>query len=186
MTVSIVKRLFTVDEYHEMGRTGILGEGDRVELIDGEIVQMSSIGRRHAACVNRLTHMFVSRLGLSAVVSIRNPVHLGQHSEPEPDVALLRPRSDFYASGHPGRTDILLIVEVAETSVDFDREVKIPRYAKAGIPEVWLVDLSADAIETHRSPTAGAYEQVQTVSGTERLVPLAFPHLDLSANEVLA
>jgi len=186
MTVQIQKRLFTVDEYHEMGRTGILCEDDRVELIDGEIVQMSPIGRRHAASVNRLNQLFSRHLGTSALVSIQNPVRLDQHSEPEPDVALLRPRSDYYASGHPGPSDVLLIIEVAETSVDFDREVKIPRYAEAGIPEVWLVDLSADAIDIHRSPTAAAYVQVQTVSGTDHLAPLALPQLKLSANEIIA
>ena len=167
MTVQVHKRLFTVNEYHQMGRSGILSEDDRVELIAGEIVEMSPIGRRHAACVNRLNQLSRRSLGTSAIVSIQNPVSLSQHSEPQPDVGLLRPRSDFYASEHPGPSDVLLIVEVAETSAGFDRDVKIPRYAEAGIPEVWLVDLADGAIHIHRTPTVAGYEQVQMISSGE-------------------
>jgi len=184
MTVEIQKRLFSADEYHKMAFTGILSEDDRVELIEGEIVQMSPIGRRHAACVDRLTQLFVRRLGDSAIVRVQNPVSLSCHSEPEPDVTLLRPRADFYASGHPGPDDILLIVEVAETSAQFDREVKIPLYANAGIREVWLIDLSDGAIRVHRSPIASGYERVQTISSGSLPAPLSFPDLQLSADEI--
>lgn len=185
MSVEIHKRLFSVDEYHQMVRTGILSEADRVELIEGEIVQMSPIGRRHAACVNRLNQLFSRRLGTAVLVSIQNPVSLSQHSQPQPDVALLRPRADFYASGHPGSDDILLVVEVAETSAQFDREVKIPLYAEAGIPEVWLVDLAAGTISVHRGPTAGGYDQVHTISSGELPSLLSLPQIRLSADEIL-
>lgn len=185
MTVEIQKRLFSADEYHQMACTGILSEEDRVELIDGEIVQMAPIGRRHSACVNRLNQLFSSRLGTAAIVSIQNPVYLGHHSEPQPDVALLRPRADFYASGHPGPDDVLLLVEVAETSGQFDREVKIPLYANAGIREVWLIDLSDGAILVHRSPTTAGYDRVQTLSSGELPAPLGFPEVRLSAEQIL-
>jgi Uma2 family endonuclease len=185
MTVQIQKRLFTVDEYRQMGRAGILGDDDRVELIQGEIVQMSPIGRRHAACVNRLNQLLSRRVGDSAIVSVQNPVSLSQHSEPQPDVALLRPRSDFYASRHPGPDDVLLIVEVAETSPEFDREVKMPLYAGAGIQEVWLVDLSEGNIQIYRSATAGGYEHVQTFASGQHLTPQTLPQLRVSTDEIL-
>lgn len=185
MTVEIPKRLFSADEYHQMACTGILSEDDRVELIEGEIVQMSPIGRRHAACVDRLTQLFVRRLGDSAIVRVQNPISLGRHSEPEPDVTLLRPQADFYASGHPGPDDVLLVVEVAETSGQYDREVKIPLYADAGIQEVWLIDLSDEAILVHRNPTAGGYHHVQTFSSGELPVPLGSSQMRISAEEIL-
>jgi len=129
MTVQTHKRLFNVDEYHRMAATGVLSESDRVELIGGEILEMSPIGRRHAACVDRLTRLLVIRLGETAIVRVQNPIALGQHSEPQPDVSLLRPRDDFYASGHPSPEDVLLVIEVCETSIDYDRDIKLPEYA---------------------------------------------------------
>jgi len=185
MAVEVSKRLFTVDEYHQMGETGILSEDDRVELIDGEIIEMSPIGRRHAACVDRLTRLFVTRLGKSAIVRVQNPILLTPRSEPQPDLALLWPRDDFYASGHPQPADILLVVEVAETSASFDREVKMPRYAQAAVPEAWLVDLSAGRVEVYRNPGAGGYEHLETASTGDHLVPLGFPHIPISVDEVL-
>jgi len=185
MVVQVARRRFTVDEYHAMVRAGILAEDDRVELIDGELLQMSPIGRRHAGCVNRLTRLFVNRAGGLAVVSVQNPVRLSEQSEPQPDLALLRPRDDFYASGHPGPEDILLLVEVAETSADYDRQVKIPVYAKAGVREVWLVDLTGGVVEVYRDPGQEGYRQVQTVSGVQQLVPLALPQIRFSADEIV-
>ncbi len=134
MTPRLLRRPFTVAEYHRMAEAGVLGEDDRVELLEGEIVQMTPIGSRHAACVARLTHLFVDRLQGRAQVNVQNPVHLSERSEPQPDLALLRPRPDFYARAHPGPADVLLLVEVAETSSDVDWTVKIPLYAGAGVP----------------------------------------------------
>src|ERR671938_544657 len=141
MSVQVAKRCFSVDEYYRMGEAGILTEDDRVELIEGEIIEMSPIGSRHAACVNRLNTLLGRHLRQTAIVSVQNPIRLDAYSEPEPDVALLRPRADYYESGHPTPADALLIVEVADTSADYDRIIKLPLYAKAGIPEAWLVDL---------------------------------------------
>lgn len=132
MTVQVQRRRFTVDQYHQMAEAGVLTEADRVELIAGELLEMSPIGRRHAACVNRLTRLFTSLLGESAIISVQNPIALSVHSEPQPDMALLRPRADFYASGHPGPEDVWLVVEVAETSPEYDRQIKMPEYASAG------------------------------------------------------
>lgn len=140
----ITRRRFTVDEYHRMAEAGILGEDDRVELLDGEIVEMTPIGPRHAGGVNRLTRLFTTRLGARAIVTVQNPVVLGVRWEPQPDLAILRPRPDFYSTAHARPEDILLIVEVAETSGEADRRVKVPGYAAAGVPETWRVDLPGD------------------------------------------
>ncbi len=180
----VVRRKFTVEEYHQLTRAGILREDDRVELIDGEIVEMSPIGPRHAACVARLTR-HLGRLGERTVVWVQNPIRLGAFGEPQPDVALLRPQPDFYAAGHPGPEDVLLVVEVAETSVDYDRQVKVPLYARWGIREVWLVDLEQDRIEVYRSPSPEGYGEMRVVGRGDRVTPVAFPELELRAEDVL-
>jgi Uma2 family endonuclease len=128
----VARHLFTVDEYHRMGEAGIFGEDDRVELIEGEIIEMSPIGSPHAARVKRLTQLLVRRLGTRAIVQVQDPVVLSQLSEPQPDLAVVKARADFYAAGHPQPTDILLVVEVADTSRVFDRNVKAPLYAPCG------------------------------------------------------
>jgi Uma2 family endonuclease len=183
--VKLQRHLFTVEEYHRMAEAGIFGEDDRVELLDGEIVEMTPIGSRHAACVDRLTHLLVEQVRGRAIVRVQNPIRLGQHSEPQPDLALLKPRSDFYAEAHPGAEDVLLVVQVAESSADSDRAVKVPLYARAGIPEVWLVDLAGVKIEVYREPMPHGYQDVRTVRGGQRLSPHTLPDLDLAAEAVL-
>ncbi len=136
MAAQVARRMFTTDEFHRMAAAGILSEDDRVELIDGEIVQMSPIGSPHASCVDRLTALFVRRFGRRAIIRVRNPIVLSRHSEPQPDLAVLKLRTDFYAEKHPGPSDVLLVVEVADTSADYDRLTKVALYARAGIPEV--------------------------------------------------
>jgi Uma2 family endonuclease len=137
MALQVSRRLFTVHEYDQMVQAGILHEDDRVELIEGEIIEMAAIGSRHAACVNRLVQLFVMHVAGQAIVHAQNPIRLSERTEPEPDLSLLKPRPDFYAAGHPGPQDVLLVIEVADSSIGFDREIKIPLYARAGIPEVW-------------------------------------------------
>src|SRR5919109_5115464 len=136
MSVQIMKRLFTTEDYHRMMASGILSENDHVELLGGEIVEMSPISSRHAACVNRLTQLFSNRFGNRTIVNVQNPIHLSANSEPQPDLATLRPRADFYSAAHAEPKDVFVIIEVAETSAEFDRDVKLPLYAQAGIPEV--------------------------------------------------
>lgn len=185
MALQIARRCFTVEEYHRMGAAGILSEDDRVELIEGEIVEMTPIGSRHASCVMRLNQLFSQRLGQRALVSVQNLIRLGERSEPQPDLALLRTRPDFYAQAHPEPRDVLLLVEVAETSGAYDREVKVPLYARAGIGEVWLVGLEYAGIEVYRQPGPQAYQLVQRVGPEARLAPQAFPDLALAAAEII-
>lgn len=168
-----------------MGETGILGEDDRVELIEGEIVEMTPIGARHAACVNRLNRVLTQRLGAEGIVGVQNPIVLGEHDEPQPDVVVLRPREDFYAAAHPRAGDVLLLVEVADTSREYDRVVKLPLYARHGIPEVWLVDLSAEAVETYREPREGTYEVTGSALRGHVVRPSGFPGLAITVAEVL-
>ena len=185
MAVQLLRRVFTVEEYHRIANAGILREDDRVELLEGEIVEMTPIGSRHAACVDRLNSLFVRGLGQRGIVRVQSPVRLGERSELQPDLALLRVRPDFYAQAHPGPTDILLLVEVAETSTEVDREVKVPLYARAGIREVWLVDLAGGCVEIYREPAPASYQQVQRVRRGQRLSPHAVPDLELAMDDVL-
>jgi len=176
---------FTVDQYHRMGEAGVFCEDDRVELIDGQVVEMTPIGPRHAGCVNRLTGL-LSRLGGGDVtVSIQNPVLLSERGEPQPDVTVLRHRPDGYATRHPEPADILFVIEVADTSVEYDRSIKIPLYARAGVPETWLVNLPADRIEVYRDPAGGSYADVTSVSRGETLTPLEVPSATLGVDRIL-
>ena len=183
-------RRFSIDEYHKMGEVGILKEDERVELIDGVITKMSPIGSEHAACVNKLNRLFSTLLPPEdATISVQNPIILDDGAEPEPDIALLKPRDDAYASGHPRPNDVLLIVEVADTSVDDDRTIKLPRYAAAGIPEMWLVNLPDRKIEVYQIPVgaeadAGYKIRVEYRLG-ETLSPEAFPNVKISVADVL-
>lgn len=185
MAIELLRRRFTVEEYHRMALAGILGEDDRVELIEGEIVTMTPIGVRHAACVRRLNRLLSARIGDRAIVDVQNPICLSEHSEPQPDVALLRPRPDDYAHAHPRPEDVLLVVEVAETSAESDRAVKLPLYAGAGIAEVWIVDLTAETVEVHRGPSPQGYEAVQRVGPKQTVSPRTLPDLTLATDDLL-
>jgi len=185
MSVQLLRRSFTVGEYHRMAEAGILRENDRVELLEGEILEMTPIGSRHAACVNRLNRLFSAQVGTLALISVQNPIQLGEHSEPQPDLALLRPRADFYAKAHPGPEDVLLVVEVAETSAESDRAIKVPLYARAGIPETWLVDLAGQCVEVRRKPTPQGYEEVQQLRRGQHIFPLAFSDLGIAVDEIV-
>ncbi|PYS10504.1 MAG: Uma2 family endonuclease, partial [Acidobacteria bacterium] len=152
MEAEVKKRLFTVEEYHQMAEAGILREDDRVELIDGEIIQMSPIGHRHMVCVNRANTLFIQAFGNGAVVSPQNPVRLTDWTEPQPDLVVFKPRADFYAKKEPVPEDVLFMVEIAETTLSYDRKIKLPRYAAAGIPEFWIGDLKNDILHVYRNP----------------------------------
>jgi Uma2 family endonuclease len=164
---------------------GILGEDERVELLDGELVEMSPIGSRHAACVNRLNLLLVEALHGRAIVAVQNPVRLGAHSEPQPDVAVLRPRADYYAEGHPRPADILLLVEVAETSIDEDRDRKLPLYAAAGVAEVWIVDLASRVVDCFRRPSAAGYRLRQRNMAGDTLAPEAMPGVTIAVEDIM-
>jgi len=179
------RRLFTAEEYHRLGEAGILHEDDRVELVDGDIVLMTPIGTRHAACVDRLNVLLQRHLGDQAIVRVQGPVRLNPSSEPQPDITVLKPRADFYAGLHPGGDDILLAIEVADTSVRYDREVKGPLYARSGIAEFWLVDLLHETVEVFRQPGADRYESARVSKRGEQLPIRAIPDAILSVNDVL-
>jgi len=185
MAVQLLRRRFTADEYQRMGQVGILSEDDRLELLEGEIVEMAPIGSRHQATVDRLNKLFSSRAADEAMVRVQGPVRLGEDSEPQPDLILLRRRSDFYAAAHPGPDDVLLLVEVSDSSIEYDREVKVPLYARHGIVEVWLVGLEAGVVEVYRGPTAQGYQEVSEIQRGQRLSSEAFPQLELTVDEIL-
>jgi Uma2 family endonuclease len=178
------KRLFTVHEYHKMGEAGILTEDDRVELIEGEIVVMPPIGEGHFGNVNRFTDKFYVFRG-RAVIHIQNPVRLGLKNEPEPDIVLLRFREDFYAGKFPEPDDVLLLVEIADSSLAYDRNTKVPLYAKAGIQEYWIVDLIHREIVVHRDPSRARYRSIQQVKPGDTIAPMAFPDVSLAVTDLL-
>lgn len=185
MPVQFLRRSFTVEDYHRMAQAGIFSEDDRVELLKGEIVTMAPIGSRHQACVDRLTGVLSLQVARRAIVRVQGPVRLDEHSEPQPDVALLKNQVDYYAQRHPRPEDVLLVIEVAETSAEADRDIKVPLYARAGIPEAWLVDLSGECIEIFQEPSPQGYQEVRRVRRGHRLAPRAFPDLDLAAHDLL-
>lgn len=168
-------RRFTVSEYHRMAEAGILGEDDPVELIDGQIYVMSPIGSQHAACVDRLARLFFTAVGTDeARVRIQNPILIDPSSEPEPDVALVEPK-EAYAARHPRPDEVMLLVEVSGATLAFDRKEKLPLYAQAGIPEVWIVALDEDQIHAHRQPEGGAYAEHKSYERGDTLTVQALP-----------
>ena len=179
------KRLFNVNEYHQMAEAGIIADRDRVELITGEIIPMSPIGFRHASTVARLDDVFADSLGKQALRWIQNPIALDNQSEPQPDVVLLHPRSDYYATGHPKPDEIYLLIEVAESSINYDRSVKIPLYASAGIREVWLIDLNENCLEVYRNPLRDRFSLVQILQPNLTISSLAFPEINFSVATLL-
>ncbi len=185
MSVERVRRAFNTADYYRMAEAGILSDDDRVELIEGEVIQMSPIGSRHAGCVTRLNSFISGRMGSSVIVSVQNPVHLDEYSEPQPDVSVLKPREDFYSNSHPTPDDVLIIVEVADSSVVYDRAVKVPLYARAGIAEFWLVDLVRNVVEIHSAPEQGSYSEMREFRRGERLSSGQMPGLVLSVEEIV-
>src|SRR2546428_3421807 len=161
MPVEITRRLFDVDDYHRMAKAGILSEDDRVELIDGEIVAMTPIGSRHNAAVDRANRSLTMALGDRAFVRVQGSVRLDRFREPQPDFVLLRPQADFYASRLPGPSDILLIIEVAESSLGYDRDVKARIYAQSAVPEYWLGDLDDRSVSCYSEPRDGTYQTLR-------------------------
>jgi Uma2 family endonuclease len=174
---------FTVHDYHRMGEAGILHEDDRVELIEGEIVEMAAISTRHFSCVNRLNQLLVISVGNEAVVSVQNPVRLNEHTEPQPDLAVIRPRD--YSESLPEPADVLLLIEVSDTTLAYDRGVKLSLYAQADIEEVWIVNLPADTIECYTDPAANGFRRVESKRRGQTLQSRALPDLVPTADEVL-
>ncbi len=166
---------FAVDEYLRMGEAGILGKEDRVELIAGEIIDMPPIGIPHTSARNRVANRLLLTFGERVILSVQNPVWIGEFSLPQPDIALLRPRADYYASAHPRPEDILLLVEVAESSLPYDRDKKLPLYAAAGIAEIWLVDILGRSLTLYREPCADGYGSATPAPDLTRLSAVLLP-----------
>jgi Uma2 family endonuclease len=185
MAYAPVKRKLTVTDYHRMGEAGIITEDERVELLDGELYEMAPIGDDHIGGVNSLNYVLNRRTGDRALVSVQNPIRLSDYSEPEPDIVLLRPRADFYRTAKARPEDVLLIIEVAYSSLEYDRETKLPRYAAAGIAESWLVNLVDQRVEVHRAPVHGRYMAVSIHERGETLHPLALPDIAITVDEIL-
>ena len=182
MVAPVARRRFMVDDYERMAAAGILTEDDRVELIAGEIVEMSPIGDRHVGCVNVLADLLADLVRREALISVQNPIRLSADGEPQPDIALLRrgaPRAV------PTPDDVLLVIEVADSSRDYDRGVKLPLYAAAGIKEAWLVDLVAEIIERHTDPYDGVYRRIAPARRGESLSSTVLPAIVLSVDAVL-
>ena len=180
MSVQIQRWRFTVQDLARMVDSGILAEDDRVELVDGEVRQMNPIGSLHAAIVNRLTALLTNRLADRAIVSVQNPVILNDFTEPQPDIVILRPRDDFYKQALPGPEDIMLVVEVADSTLEYDRDEKVPRYARMRIPEVWLVDVNDQQVTSYAHPGGDRYQQVLALAPGEELESVEIQSLRLS------
>jgi len=184
--VERARRLFTVDEYQRMAEAGVFGPEERVELIEGEILEMSPINPPHVGCVINLTQLLVHGLRHRAIVSPQNTVVIRPRSQPQPDILVLRLREVSYSVAHTTQQDVLLAIEVADTSLAFDRTVKLRLYARAGIPEFWLVDVKAGRIDVHRSPVGDRYLHTQRVERGGVVSPEAFADLVLSVDAILA
>lgn len=160
-TLAIARHTFTVEQYYQMAEVGILDVTKGTELIEGEIIDMSPMGRLHAACIAKATRSLICLLPDTADVRVQLPINLSDRSEPQPDLAIVRYRDDYYASGHPQSNDILLLMEVSDSTLKYDREVKLPLYARSSIPEVWIVNLGEQIVEVYRQPCGDTYGVVQ-------------------------
>ena len=179
------KHRFSVKDYHRMAETGVLSPGARVGLLHGEIIDMSPIGPFHGGLVNRLIRIFNQNSGGRWTVSAQNPLALDDHSEPEPDVMLLKPAADDYTSRHPRPQDVFLLIEVSDTTIEYDREEKLPVYGRAGVPEVWLVNLGELAVEVYREPHFTGYGSKTILRAGDPAVPQAFPDVSVPVGELL-
>ena len=179
----LMRRRFTVHDYHRMGEAGILHEDDRVELIEGEIVEMAAIGTRYFSCVNRLTRLLVRAVDDDAIVSVQNPVRLSENTEPQPDLAVLRPRD--YLESLPGSEDVHFLIEVSDTTLAYDRNLKLPLYARAGVPEIWIVDLASETLERHTEPSSDGYRRVEKAKREGAIASVALPALSVEVDAVL-
>jgi Uma2 family endonuclease len=167
----LARHKLSVEDYHRMGEAGIFAPGERVELIEGEVIDMAPIGSVHVSVVNTLSRFFILGLGDSGIVSTQNSIRLLPNNEPQPDVVILKPRVDRYRSALPTAADVLLLIEVADTSAGYDRGTKIPLYARFGIREVWLIDLNAGRLEVYSDPASGGYRSARQFGRQDSVTP---------------
>lgn len=181
----LMRKKFRTDEVSQMTRIGILPEASGWELIDGEIIHRMPTGSKHASVVRRLEKNLERNFGDFVMISSQNPIHIDEHNEPEPDIALLKPREDFYAGRHPEPEDVLLLIEVSDSTLEYDRETKKTMYAEAGIKEFWLVNLKQDLVETYTDPANGVYYQMKIFGRGETAASKYINQLSLETNEIL-
>ena len=174
---------WSVEEYHQMAQAGLLDETDRVELIEGELIDMAPIGSKHAFRVDSIARALQRAAGTSFLVRVQNPILLGEHSEPQPDIAVVKDKN--YAEAHPGPEDVLVIVEVSDTTLAYDRDVKLPLYARLGIPEVWLLDVNAGELTIYREPAEGQYRLIRKPTRAETVSPELVPGVAMTLAEIL-
>ena len=184
MSIQLARRLIHADEYYKMAEAGILTEKDHVELIHGEIIEMSPIGNKHASIVLRLTNVLKDIVGNAALINVQNPIRINDLNEPEPDLTILKPKGDYYASAHPISNDVFIVVEVADTTYEYDRQIKLPLYAQAEISEYWLVNSSKNEIEVYRLPAKGAYKKME-IFYPEDLLKLDFCNKTVEVSKLL-
>jgi len=176
------RRLFTVSEYHGLAEAGVLAPDERSELIEGEVFRMSPVGSRHAAHVRRLTRLLVQAFeGVKVMFAVQDPIRLSELSEPQPDLAVLKWREDDYADAHPTPSDVLLVVEVSDSTLRFDRQVKLPLYARHRIPELWIVDLQNQVIDRFTEPTGGVFAKHEELRHGDALTALNQAVLDVAS-----
>lgn len=180
----LTRHKLDVDAYYRMAQAGILHEGDRVELIEGEIIDMTPIGESHAATVGRLTQALVLAFAGRALVWPQNPVRIDRLNEPQPDLAILRRREDFYETAKPGPADVVLLIEVADSSLRYDRTVKLPLYARAGIGEVWIVDLQRRVVDAYRRPGRDGYANRTTYQPDETITLALAPDISIGVAQI--
>ncbi len=185
-TETVTRYRFTVEAYARLREAGLLREDDQVELIDGEIRELSPIGARRVSLVNRLTALLVRLAGDAAIVIVQNPIRLDEYNEPQPDLALLRPRADAYASALAAPEDVLLVIEVADTSLTYDQQEKLPRYARACIGEVWLVDAGRRIIEQYTMPVADEYTRLHKVLPGGRISAVMLPQISFATDALFS
>lgn len=183
--VSITRKLFTVDDYHRMADAGVFEPEERVELIEGEIIKMSPIGHKHMVAVNRATDSLTGALRRKAIVSIQNPLRLNNYNEPQPDIVVFKWRPDFYAAKPYTLEDALLVLEMSDATVAYDTKVKVPLYAKTGVPEVWIVNLRSNAILGFRDPSGNTYKTHSTFRSGHTIAALAFPDVVFPVEDFL-
>jgi Uma2 family endonuclease len=186
MEVEVTKKRFTADEFHRMGEAGIFGPEERLELIDGEIIEMSAMGHRHAVCVSRVTTFLIRALGDRGVLRPQLPLRLTDWTEPQPDIVVLKPRTDFYAKKKPTPQDALLVMEISDSTLTLDRNIKLPRYAAAGIQEVWIGDLVHNVLLVYRDPRAKSYKAAFQFRSGDIVSALSFPDLAFQVDELLS
>ncbi len=176
---------YTLAEYHQMIEIGILKAQDKVELIRGEIIKMSPVGLKHASCVKKINQLFAQKLGNKVILGIQDPIKLNDNSQPQPDVVLLKPKSDFYATEHPKSEDILLLIEVADTSIEYDRQIKIPLYAENNITEMWLININENIIQVYQNPQGKLYKNITNYQIDDKIDLTIFPDCEIKVKDIL-